>query len=112
MPCRGDSVMMPPSDVDPMNSPDSSDKIVPGHYKAPLSVRAAASFARYSRSRIRIIGLPPRKLALFVMVFVALFAVSGIGVAVALRVMRSSRGPLGERSLPDELGALPSAGVP
>jgi hypothetical protein len=74
--------------------------IVPGHYKAPISVRAAAKFAQSA-------SIPPAetaglgafgrrsggKVAVLALVALALFAAGGVGTALAFRFGRAHHAP-------------------
>ena len=61
-------------------------QIVPGPYSAPMSVRAAASFAHGSSPGLALGGPPPgSKAGTFALIVMAMLGLVGIGVAIALK---------------------------
>jgi eukaryotic-like serine/threonine-protein kinase len=69
-----------------------SHQIVPGHYNAPMSVRAAASFAQGGTTNANLSTTGTggaSKLGAFALVGLVLIAMCGIGAAVAFRFMGS-----------------------
>jgi serine/threonine-protein kinase len=86
----------PPTQPGPPPGPQwqqAGHQIVPGPYSAPMSVRAAASFAQGTAPGIAMTGQPAgSKAASFLLIAVAMLGVLGIGVAIALRY-GPGRGP-------------------
>ena len=69
--------------------PPNPNQILPGHYSAPVSVRAAASFKHGALAAPMIHGQPRNKGAILLLVAIALLGIAGILAALALRARSS-----------------------
>ena len=76
----------PPAPPPPPQQAQGGHQIVPGPYSAPMSVRAAASFAHGSSPGLAMGGQPPgSKAGTFALIVMAMLGLVGIGVAIALK---------------------------
>ena len=86
-PAETSSVAPAPSESESALS--AIQRILPGHYKAPMSVRAAATFARVSTSGSILGGLGERRAAsrvnVVALIALALLAAGGVGMGLAFR---------------------------